>query len=138
MLVIIAAALIARMITRPVRRITRAAEAIAAGKLDQQIPVRSDDEIGRLGRAFNEMSANVKHTVTDHSGRQDPAGRRSLQSHGRGCPDGFPGKSRAGQSGRREALQLRRHDGLTGHPLIEAVQDHEVDKVVRECLEDRH
>ena len=52
LLVIIATALLARMITRPVRQITRAAEAIASGKLDQQIPVRTNDEIGRLGHAF--------------------------------------------------------------------------------------
>ena len=48
LLFIAAAALITRMITRPVRQITKAAESIASGNLEQIIPTRTYDEIGRL------------------------------------------------------------------------------------------
>jgi signal transduction histidine kinase len=43
-------------ITAPVRDLTGAAEAIAAGDLSQRVTLRTGDEIGRLGRAFNTMA----------------------------------------------------------------------------------
>ena len=53
--------LLARTITRPVRDLTYAASALAAGKLNQQVQVRSKDELGELTRAFNKMSADLDH-----------------------------------------------------------------------------
>lgn len=52
--------LLSRAIARPVRRLTAAAGAVAQGQLDQQVPVRSRDELGRLSRAFNEMTARLR------------------------------------------------------------------------------
>jgi signal transduction histidine kinase len=47
-------------IARPVRRLTSAAGAVAQGQFDQPVPVRSRDELGRLSRAFNEMTARLR------------------------------------------------------------------------------
>ena len=47
-------------ISRPLRRLTTAAGAIAVGELDQSVPVRSADELGRLSQAFNEMAARLR------------------------------------------------------------------------------
>ncbi len=47
-------------IARPLRRLTVAAGGVAQGRLDQQVPVRSRDEVGRLSLAFNEMTARLK------------------------------------------------------------------------------
>jgi signal transduction histidine kinase len=52
---------LAQLITRPVRDLTQAARAIAAGDLSQQVPVRSRDELGLLARQFNQMSADLHH-----------------------------------------------------------------------------
>jgi signal transduction histidine kinase len=52
-------ALLARLITRPVRELTAAAERIASGDLAQQVPVRSRDELGVLAGQFNHMSADL-------------------------------------------------------------------------------
>jgi signal transduction histidine kinase len=52
-------ALLARLITRPVRELTAAAERIAGGDLTQQVPVRSRDELGALAGQFNHMSADL-------------------------------------------------------------------------------
>ncbi len=49
-----------RAITRPVRRLTDAAGAVAQGRLDTQVPARSRDELGRLSRAFNAMTARLR------------------------------------------------------------------------------
>jgi signal transduction histidine kinase len=43
-------------ITAPVRDLTQAVEAIAAGDLSQRVKVRSSDELGRLAQAFNGMA----------------------------------------------------------------------------------
>lgn len=47
-------------IARPLRRLTEAAGAVARGRLDPQVPEGSDDEIGRLSRAFNDMTARLR------------------------------------------------------------------------------
>ncbi len=51
-------------ITAPVRDLTQAAEAIAAGKMDQRVDARSDDEIGRLAQAFNTMADSLVRAET--------------------------------------------------------------------------
>ncbi len=55
-----AALLLSLAITRPVRRLTAAAEAVAQGQFDQPIPVQSRDELGKLSRTFNEMVARLQ------------------------------------------------------------------------------
>ena len=52
-------ALLARLVTRPVRDLTNAARQIASGALGQQVPVRSRDELGLLASQFNAMSADL-------------------------------------------------------------------------------
>jgi two-component system, OmpR family, sensor histidine kinase BaeS len=51
--------LIARSLTRPIRELTHATHKMAQGKLEQEIPVRSQDELGELTQAFNQMSADL-------------------------------------------------------------------------------
>ncbi len=50
---------LARTLTRSLRELTTATLAMAAGSLAQTVPVRSQDELGRLAQAFNGMSAAV-------------------------------------------------------------------------------
>lgn len=52
-------ALLARSLTRPLRELTAATQAVAQGELAQQIPVRSNDELGQLAMSFNRMSAEL-------------------------------------------------------------------------------
>lgn len=50
---------LARTLTRPVNELTAATRAMARGALEQQVPVRSTDELGELARSFNQMSADL-------------------------------------------------------------------------------
>ena len=59
---------LARTLTHPLQALTSAAERIAAGQLEQQVKVTSQDEIGQLARAFNLMSQNVARA--NHMRRQ--------------------------------------------------------------------
>ncbi len=52
--------LLARAVTRPVRALTGAAQAVAGGQLEAQVPVASRDELGQLSRAFNEMTRRLR------------------------------------------------------------------------------
>jgi PAS domain S-box-containing protein len=57
----LAAAIGARQIARPVRRLADGVAAIARGDLTQRIEPGSSDELGRLAVAFNEMAAQLSH-----------------------------------------------------------------------------
>ena len=54
-----AAALLARRIVRPVRRLGDAARAFGAGDLAARAPVAGGGEVGELGAAFNAMAAAI-------------------------------------------------------------------------------
>jgi len=51
--------LLARTLTRPLRELTAATRAMANGELEQRVPVRSEDELGELATAFNQMSGDL-------------------------------------------------------------------------------
>jgi len=51
---------LSQAIARPVQRLTAAADAVAQGQLEQRVPIQSDDEIGRLSQAFNEMTLRLR------------------------------------------------------------------------------
>ena len=51
----------ARTYTRPLRQLTVATRALSRGDLRQEVPVQTQDELGTLTRAFNQMSADLAH-----------------------------------------------------------------------------
>lgn len=50
---------LAQTITRPVRELTEATQAVAGGELGRQVAVQSKDELGELTAAFNQMSSDL-------------------------------------------------------------------------------
>jgi signal transduction histidine kinase len=52
--------IVARRTTQPIRALERHTRRVAAGDLDARIAVTTDDELGQLARAFNDMTAEVK------------------------------------------------------------------------------
>ena len=132
--VIIACAIVARLITLPIRRVTKAVEATASGKLGQQIPVRSDDEVGRLSHAFNTMSKSVKSAVQTIS---DERSRLAVVISG--LTDGVVLTDSQGivslanpAVGKMFDLDEKR---MTGKTLIEAIYDHEASRLLQKCLQ---
>ncbi len=61
LLALILGLFVARSLTRPIREITNATREMAQGKLEQQVHVRSKDELGELSASFNQMSADLAH-----------------------------------------------------------------------------
>ncbi|MDD2921695.1 MAG: ATP-binding protein [Anaerolineales bacterium] len=62
-LAFILGAILSRTITRPIRELTKATHEIANGKFDQQVPVRSRDEIGDLAASFNKMNDDLARSL---------------------------------------------------------------------------
>ena len=72
---------VTRAIARPLRELAKGANAIAAGHYDQHIHVRSADEVGILGRAFNEMTGRLAEHVSELRGSREEL-KRSLARFG--------------------------------------------------------
>ena len=132
-LAIMAAGLIARATTRPIKEITKASKRIASGELEQKIPVRTKDETGQLAQAFNEMSSNLSKLVGEIS-----AERTKLQTVLTNIADGImmvdvEGKIVLANPATERLFNFREKDVIT-KPLIEVVRDHEADEILKLCL----
>jgi signal transduction histidine kinase len=60
---VVAGALIAQQIARPIKRLDQAARTVAAGNLDATVAVEGTTEQRSLARAFNEMTARIKRLL---------------------------------------------------------------------------
>jgi len=130
-LVILAAWLIARLTTRPVRKLTAASRRITSGELGQKIAIEARDEVGELAHAFNEMSARLKEMVeTISEDRARLATVLDNMADGVIMTDVEGNISLANQT----AVRLFNIKEPENKPLIEAVRDHEVDEVLKLCL----
>lgn len=76
------AAIVSARITTPLNELTLASEAVATGRYDGRVPDTRRDEIGRLGGAFNVMTARVataqgdlERRVRDRTGELEEAMR---------------------------------------------------------------
>ncbi|MFQ9697998.1 MAG: ATP-binding protein, partial [Zhenhengia sp.] len=56
-------AIFARMITVPIKQLTKSSKQLAAGSFSR-IPIYSEDEIGQLTQSFNYMAAELSKTMT--------------------------------------------------------------------------
>ncbi|MDQ3954425.1 MAG: cell wall metabolism sensor histidine kinase WalK [Actinomycetota bacterium] len=63
--VLVLAWLSGRRITRPIQRLTAAAGAVREGDLTARAQVSGEDEVGRLGETFNDMTAALLRNTTD-------------------------------------------------------------------------
>ncbi|OGO35598.1 MAG: hypothetical protein A2147_02155 [Chloroflexi bacterium RBG_16_57_8] len=132
-LIVAAVGLISRMITRPVRQMTAAALRIASGEFGEQVRIQTHDQLGQLGRAFNEMSANLKRTMATLSGE-----KAKLVTVLDNITSGIVMTDDQGNvvlaNGAAGRLYGFREAEATGRSLIEVVHDHEIESLRRECL----
>ncbi len=73
--------LLARLITQPLEELSAGAAAIAEGRFDHRIQVRSKDEVGQLAEAFNDMTDRLGETVSALSSSRDQL-RRAIRRVG--------------------------------------------------------
>jgi PAS domain S-box-containing protein len=51
--------------TKPIQNLTRSTSEIAAGKLDEPIPIHGSDELGVLAQSFNHMRDSIRQKIND-------------------------------------------------------------------------
>jgi two-component system phosphate regulon sensor histidine kinase PhoR len=134
LLVILAAWLIARMTTRPIRELTRASRQIASGEFGQKIAVRTRDESGQLAHAFNEMSSKLKEILATIS--EDSARMTNILDN---MTDGViltnaEGNIALTNRAARRLLSIK-DENDENRPFIEVVRSHELNDLLNSCLE---
>ena len=83
--VIIIAILISRSITKPITTLTRGVEIIDKGDLEHRVEIKTKDEIGSLGTAFNSMVGNLqKASLESERHNFINTGQSELDDHMRG------------------------------------------------------
>ena len=130
---ILAAWVIARITTRPIRKLTIASRKIASGELEQKITIEARDEVGELAHAFNEMSSKLKEMVETISG--DRARLATILDN---MADGvimtdIEGNISMANNAAGKLFGIKNTDMANRH-LIEVVRDHEIDEVLKLCL----
>ncbi len=129
----LAAWLLARIITKPIRELTTASRRMATGDLEQSIMVRSHDESGELALALNEMSANIRQLMEAISTEQT-----KLSTVLSNLTDGVvvTGKDGYITLANQSAGKLFGFapENVISKTVIEATHDYEVDEVLKRCL----
>jgi len=130
-LIVMAAWAISRITTQPIRRLTAAARRIASGDLEQRLTVNTRDEVEELARSFNDMSVKLSETIeTISRDRARLAAVLDNMADGVIMTDG-QGNITMANSAAKALFGIR--DDVT-RTLIEAVRDHEMDDLLKQCL----
>ena len=66
--------LLARSITEPINDVTETVVRMSEGDFDIEVPVKSDDEIGRLAEMFNILREKLDETITEINGEKNKLG----------------------------------------------------------------
>ena len=110
-------------VTRSITRLTTAAEAVAGGDLDRRVPDTGTDEMGRLGVAFNYMTASLRRTL------HQLADRQALAAVGEFAATLAHDVRNALTSIRLDLQMMEEH--VTSDPEAERLQERALDKVRR-------
>ncbi len=63
--------MLGRVVIRPIERVTRAMARVSGGDLDHKVSEGSNDELGRMGLSFNQMTSELQSTYRNLRREQD-------------------------------------------------------------------
>ena len=120
--------------TEPIQAVTDLANRVASGRLDQGVPAESDDELGRLSKAINEMSLQLQNKIEEISREKD-----YLQTLLRGIMEGVlvvdaRGRILMVNNALRQLLSLPPH--VEDRTPLEIIRNAELERTLRQVLED--
>ena len=126
--------LILKFITRRIQAVTDLANRVASGKLNQDVSAESDDELGRLSKAINEMSLQLRNKIEEISREKD-----YLQTLLRGLMEGVlvvdaRGRILMVNSALRQLMSLPPH--VEDRTPLEIIRNAELERTLRQALED--
>ncbi len=122
---------------KPLRTVVASTQAVAKGQWDEQVPVRSEDEIGKLGSAFNEMTAQLSTTYAElqltlrQSEEQADALQRALDDVQRGQAE----QSRLVSTIRQMSVPVVPvHRGVLVTPLVGIIDEDRAERIIEALL----
>jgi len=126
--------LILRYLTEPIQAVTDLANRVAAGRLDQGVPAESDDELGRLSKAINEMSLQLQNKIEEISREKE-----YLQTLLGGIMEGVlvvdaRGRILMVNNALRQLLSLPPH--VEDRTPLEIIRNAELERTLRQVLQD--
>jgi len=126
--------LILKFMTQPIQAVTDLANRVASGRLNQGVPAESDDELGRLSKAINEMSLQLQNKIEEISREKD-----YLQTLLRGIMEGVlvvdaRGRILMVNNALRQLLSLPPH--VEDRTPLEIIRNAELERTLRQVLQD--
>jgi two-component system phosphate regulon sensor histidine kinase PhoR len=126
--------LILKFMTRSIQAVTDLANRVASGRLDQGVPAESDDELGRLSKAINEMSLQLQSKIEEISREKD-----YFQTLLRGIMEGVlvvdaRGRILMVNNALRQLLSLPSH--VEDRTPLEIMRNAELERTLRQVLQD--
>ena len=123
---------ILKITTEPVKKLTQLSKKMAQGELDQEIQITSQDEVGELARAFNQMAARLKEMVALITNERDRMA--TILSNIDDAILMVDGDSKITTMNRaaENIFQISEKKAL-GHTFIEIVRDHELNELLQHC-----
>ncbi|MBS0321622.1 MAG: EAL domain-containing protein [Proteobacteria bacterium] len=104
LLALVATQLLTRRLVAPLERLTRAARAVGAGRLDVYVPASASDETGLLTHTFNHMTQRLA------------ASQAEVSSYQRTLEEKVAQRTKELEIATAHAYKLAQHDILTGLP----------------------
>ena len=105
-------ALFARTLSGPIGRATNFATLVAQGRLDEQLDIKSKDEIGTLAQALKTMVANLKAKIQEADDKAEEADRKAHECNL---------ATQEAEEAKRQAEQAKRDGMLQAAGSIEGV-----------------
>jgi len=120
--------------TRPIQDVSDLANRVASGSLDRGVLAESDDELGRLSRAINEMSLQLRNKIEEISREKD-----YLQTLLSGIMEGVlvvdaRGRILMVNRALRQLLSLPSH--VEDRTPLEIIRNAELEEALRKVLQD--
>jgi len=109
---VVASLVLARKIVGPIRRLQEGAERIGSGKLDQQISIKTGDELEALADSFNQMATQLRHSYENMEQKVD-ARTRELGEANEGLTRSVEELRALGEVGQAVSSTLDLHTVLT-------------------------
>ena len=104
---------------RPILQLVQAARRISKGMLDKTVDIQSVDELGHLGRVFNQMMDKLKSSITE----KDDA-LKTVQELNQYLEERVAQRTQELESLNERLEELALHDSLTSLPNRFSIQDH--------------
>jgi two-component system phosphate regulon sensor histidine kinase PhoR len=125
---------ILKFMTQPIQALTDLANRVASGRLEQGVRAESDDELGRLSKAINEMSLQLQSKIEEISREKD-----YLQTLLGGIMEGVlvvdaRGRILMVNNALRQLLSLPAH--VEDRTPLEIIRNAELERTLRQVLQD--